>query len=115
MPVTRCRTCGKGMAGYLDSEKELSDLTSDEISSEIFKYEAKEARIRSYMHSGMRQVYPDGMTCPVVVMVGESSKVIGKIWSNWIRTRREPRLPRIAAGSASFVRSKASAASAVKQ
>ena len=72
MPVTRCPNCGRGHAGYLDREKELSDLTLDEIRTEIAKYEAKGARIRDYM-AGLqdrtvaqqaRQVYPDGVACP---------------------------------------------------
>jgi hypothetical protein len=67
MPVTRCPTCRRGLAGYLDGEKELSEMDPDEIRTEIAKYEAKEARIRAYMAS-LRivapQDYPDGRACP---------------------------------------------------
>ena len=69
MPVTRCPNCRRGLAGYLDREKTLSDLTLDEIRTEIPKYEAKEARIRDYMaglqgRTVARQIYPDGAACP---------------------------------------------------
>lgn len=67
MPVTRCPNCRRGLAGYLDGQKELSDLNLDEMRTEISKYEAKEARIRAYMAS-LRTVapqdYPDGTACP---------------------------------------------------
>jgi len=69
MPVTRCPNCRRGLAGYLDGEKELSDLTLDEIRTEITKYEPKEARIRHYMAdlgagTVTPQAYPDGTACP---------------------------------------------------
>ena len=68
MPVTRCPNCRRGLAGYLDCEKELSDLTLDEIRTEIPKYEAKEVRVRNYMAdlqdgTVAPQVYPDGAAC----------------------------------------------------
>lgn len=69
MPVTRCPSCRRGLAGYLDSEKELCDLTLDEIRTEIPKYAAKEARIRDYIENLLAgtatpQIYPEGRTCP---------------------------------------------------
>jgi DNA repair exonuclease SbcCD ATPase subunit len=69
MPVQRCPTCKRGLAGYLDSEKECSDLKLDEVRTEIAKYEAKEARIRQYMadlQAGTVTpgIYPDGKMCP---------------------------------------------------
>lgn len=69
MPVTRCPTCHRGHAGYLDSEKELSDLTLDEVRTEKAKYDAKLARIRQYI-SDLRAgavtpaTYPSGSPCP---------------------------------------------------
>jgi len=67
MPVERCRECCRGLAGYLDSEKELSDLTAEEVASEIQKYEAKERRIRGrleYLKINGPQEYSDGASCP---------------------------------------------------
>ncbi len=49
MPVTRCSQCHRGLSGYIDGEKELSELSPHEIRTEILKYEAKETRIRAYM------------------------------------------------------------------
>lgn len=48
MSVTRCPTCGRGNAGYLDSEKTISNLTASETETEIMKYTAKQQRIREY-------------------------------------------------------------------
>lgn len=68
MPVRRCPSCRRGIAGYLDGEKDLVDLTFEEIRTEILKYEAKEARIRHYI-AGLQagsvdqQIYPDGTAC----------------------------------------------------
>ena len=67
MPVTRCPNCRRGLAGYLDGEKTLSDLDLDEIRTEIPKYRATEARIRAHI-AGLQTVapqnYPDGTACP---------------------------------------------------
>jgi hypothetical protein len=68
VPVARCPNCGRGRAGYLDGEKELSDLTLDEVRTEIPKYEAKELRIRDYIQRVRNemiapQVYPDSTAC----------------------------------------------------
>jgi hypothetical protein len=49
MPVTRCATCKRGDAGYLDSEKEVHELSLAEIRTERAKYQAKLARIRQYI------------------------------------------------------------------
>ena len=69
MPVARCPTCCRGLAGYFDSEKELSDLEANEIRTEISRYEARDARIRAYIadvKAGIvaPQIYPDGVACP---------------------------------------------------
>lgn len=67
MPVTRCPNCRRGLAGYLDGEKKVSDLNLDEVRTEIPKYQAKEARIRARMadlRTGAPQNYPDGAACP---------------------------------------------------
>ena len=69
MSVTRCSMCSRGLAGYLDQEKELPNLTLDEVRTETAKYEAKEQRIRQYMNglsAGIvtQETYPDGRACP---------------------------------------------------
>jgi hypothetical protein len=67
MPVTRCPNCHRGLAGYLDGEKEISDLTVDEVRTEIRKYEAKDRRIRAYiadLGTDAPHDYPNGGACP---------------------------------------------------
>ena len=68
MPVTRCTTCGRGLAGYFDSERQLFDTTLDEVQIEILKYQAKVARIREYISELRAGATPEpcgaGKVCP---------------------------------------------------
>ena len=68
MSVDRCPKCKRGRAGYLGSERSLSDLRPDEIRTEIDVYVAKEDRIREYINDLNKGVAPkhfdDGRQCP---------------------------------------------------
>jgi hypothetical protein len=84
MPVTRCLTCGRGDAGYLDSEKELDDLTDDEVSTELVKYQAKEQRIRAYMGQ-----LTAGTATPLEMLDGVACAGCGQGWREFSNHRRD--------------------------